>query len=89
MPEIIEIPVELTHFQLPEAVQERLQFLLDRQDIGKELTQAERREAEGLVELVEFLSLRERSICTSTPVLSYTFRHASPLQSNFDFPYTP
>jgi hypothetical protein len=30
MAEIIEIPVELTHFQLPEAVQERLQFLLDR-----------------------------------------------------------
>ncbi|HEY9612076.1 hypothetical protein [Allocoleopsis sp.] len=57
MPEIIEIPVELTHFQLPKAVQERLQFLLDRQDIGEELTQAERREAEGLVELVEFLSL--------------------------------
>lgn len=57
MPEIIEIPVELTYFQLPEAVQERLQFLLDRQDIGEELTQAERREAEGLVELVEFLSL--------------------------------
>jgi hypothetical protein len=57
MPEIIEIPVELTHFQLPEAVQERLQFLLARQDTGEELTQAERREAEGLVELVEFLSL--------------------------------
>lgn len=57
MPEIIEIPVELTHFQLPEAVQEHLQFLLDRQDIGEQLTQAERREAEGLVELAEFLSL--------------------------------
>ncbi|MEH1997249.1 MAG: hypothetical protein V7L00_00445 [Nostoc sp.] len=57
MAEIIEIPVELTHFQLPEAVQERLQFLLDRQDAGKVLTQGERREAEGLVELAEFLSL--------------------------------
>ena len=67
MPEIIEIPVELTHFQLPEAVQERLQFLLDRQDIGEELTQAERREAEGLVELVEFLSLlRLRSQCVAS-----------------------
>ena len=57
MAEIIEIPVELTHFQLPEAVQERLQFLLDRQDAGEALTLAERREAEGLVELAEFLSL--------------------------------
>lgn len=57
MVETIEIPIELAHFHLPEAVQERLQFLLDRQDAGKVLTQAERREAEGLVELVEFLSL--------------------------------
>lgn len=57
MPEIVEIPVELTHFQLPDAVEERLQFLLDRQDAGKELTKAERLEAQGLVELAEFLSL--------------------------------
>lgn len=58
MAETIEIPIELAHFQLPEAVQERLQFLLDRQDAGGQvLTQAERREAEGLIELVEFLSL--------------------------------
>ncbi len=57
MVETIEIPIELAHFQLPEAVQERLQFLLDRQDAGEVLTQAQRREAEGLVELVEFLSL--------------------------------
>lgn len=57
MAETIEIPIELAHFQLPEAVQERLQFLLNRQDAGEVLTQAERREAEGLVELVEFLSL--------------------------------
>lgn len=57
MPEIIEIPVELTHFRLPNALQERLQSLLDRQDAGQELNQAERQEAEGLVELAEFLSL--------------------------------
>jgi hypothetical protein len=57
MPEIIEIPIELTHFQLPEGVQERLQILLNRQDVGEELTPAERLEAEGLVELAEFLSL--------------------------------
>jgi hypothetical protein len=38
MPEVIEIPIELTHFQLPEAVHNRLQFLLDRQDSGETLT---------------------------------------------------
>ena len=57
MPEVIEIPIELTHFQLPEAVHDCLQFFLDRQDFGETLTQLERREAEGLVELAEFLSL--------------------------------
>jgi hypothetical protein len=57
MPEVIEIPIELTQFQLPEAVQVRLQFLLNRQDEGNVLSQAERHEAEGLVELAEFLSL--------------------------------
>ncbi|MGG6268715.1 hypothetical protein ACQ4M3_20970 [Leptolyngbya sp. AN03gr2] len=57
MSEVIEIPAELTPFKLPDAVQKRLQYLLDRQDAGQELTQAERQEAEGLVELAEFLSL--------------------------------
>jgi hypothetical protein len=57
MPEIIEIPIELTRFQLPQAVQARLQFLLDCQDEGNTLSQSERQEAEGLVELSEFLSL--------------------------------
>ena len=57
MPEVIEIPIELTYFQLPEAVQDRLQLLLDRQDDGEALTLLERQEAEGLVELAEFLSL--------------------------------
>jgi hypothetical protein len=57
MPEIVEIPIELTRFQLPQAVQARLQFLLDCQDQGNTLSPAERQEAEGLVELAEFLSL--------------------------------
>jgi hypothetical protein len=57
MLEIIEIPIELTRFQLPQAVQARLQFLLDRQDEGYTLSQVEQQEAEGLVELAEFLSL--------------------------------
>ncbi len=57
MQTVIEIPIELTHFQLPAAVQARLQFLLDRQDAGHPLSPSERQEAEGLVELAEFLSL--------------------------------
>jgi hypothetical protein len=57
MPEVIEIPIELTRFQLPQAVNARLQLLLDRQDEGTQLSQVERQEAEGLVELAEFLSL--------------------------------
>ncbi|UBF29383.1 hypothetical protein K9N68_17030 [Kovacikia minuta CCNUW1] len=57
MSEIIEIPIELAQFQLPQAVQARLQLLLDRQDEGDTLSQTEQQEAEGLVELAEFLSL--------------------------------
>ena len=57
MLDTIEIPRELVHFQLPAAVQARLQHLLDRQDAGETLTPQERDEAEGLVELAEFLSL--------------------------------
>lgn len=57
MPEVIEIPIELTQFQLPQAVQDRLDLLLDRQDEGDTLSLSERQEAEGLIELAEFLSL--------------------------------
>jgi HNH endonuclease len=65
MMETIEIPAELACFKLPEAVQARLQELLDRQDAGQTLTPEERREAEGLVELAEFLSfLRLRATPT-------------------------
>jgi hypothetical protein len=57
MIETIEIPAELARFELPEGLQARLEYLLDQQDAGDQLTAAERREAEGLVELSEFLSL--------------------------------
>jgi hypothetical protein len=53
----MEIPTHLMQFKLPKGVDERLQELLDRQDQGEPLTPAERREAEGLVDLAEFLSL--------------------------------
>jgi hypothetical protein len=53
----IDLPGELTRFQLPAAVNARLQSLLDRQDSGKPLTATERDEAEGLVNLAELLTL--------------------------------
>ena len=53
----IEIPDDLARFRLPDGVQERLHALLDKQDCGQPLTDAERREAEGLVNLADFLSL--------------------------------
>jgi hypothetical protein len=57
MAQSIDIPAELARFELPAGVQSRLQALLDKQDDGTPLTPAERQEAEGLVELAEFLSL--------------------------------
>jgi len=53
----IEIPADLARFCLPEGVQERLNTLLDKQEGGEPLTDSERREAEGLVDLVDLLSL--------------------------------
>ena len=53
----IEMPAGWEDFRLPEGVNNRLQTLLDRQDNGQTLTSAERKEAEGLVELAEWLSL--------------------------------
>ena len=67
MAQTIEIPVDLARFELPEAVQARLQALLDRQDAGQPLTAAERPEAEGLVELAEFPSLLHLLAQHATP----------------------
>jgi hypothetical protein len=53
----IEMPGDLEKLKLPRGVDERLQYLLDRQDRGEDLTPAERLEAEGLVNLAELLSL--------------------------------
>ena len=53
----LHAPGDLGKFRLPAGVQRRLNELLDRQDAGKPLTAAERREAEGLVEVAEMLSL--------------------------------
>jgi hypothetical protein len=53
----VDLPSDLARFRLPEAVDVRLQSLLDRQDSGQPLTTPERDEAEGLVNLAEFLTL--------------------------------
>jgi hypothetical protein len=53
----IEMPNDIPRFRLPTGVQARLQELLDRQDLGQSLTDAERSEAEGLVELADWLTL--------------------------------
>lgn len=53
----IDLPADLAQFRLPEGVAARLQDLLDRQDAGIPLTAQEREEAEGLVDVVEFLTL--------------------------------
>lgn len=53
----LEVPDDLARLRLPQGVQQRLTELLDKQDQGKPLTNAEQREAEGLVDLAELLSL--------------------------------
>ena len=54
----LEVPDDLTRFHLPEGVQHhRLDSLLDQQDRGVPLSSDERREAEGLVNLADLLSV--------------------------------
>jgi hypothetical protein len=53
----VDLPADLARFRLPAAVAARLRDLLDRQDSGQPLTQQEREEAEGLVNLSELLTL--------------------------------
>ena len=52
----IALPDDLPRFRLPAGVQARLTELLDRQDRGQPLTDAERAEAEGLVAVAETLT---------------------------------
>jgi hypothetical protein len=53
----LDLPADLEEFKLPPGVNHRLQDLLDRQDQGEQLTDSELKEAEGLVDLAELLSL--------------------------------
>lgn len=53
----LELPGDLKKIRLPKALDRKLESLLDRQDRGEKLSAIERSEAEGLVNLAEFLSL--------------------------------
>ncbi len=53
----VDLPGDMGRFRLPGAVAARLQTLLDRQDSGQPLTEQERAEAEGLVDLADLLTL--------------------------------
>ena len=53
----LEVPGDLARLSLPEGVDRRLQALLDKQDRGETLSDDERTEAEGLVNLADLLSL--------------------------------
>ena len=53
----IDVPDTLENLRLPAGVDERLQSLLDRLSEQGDLSAKERREAEGLAELAELLSL--------------------------------
>jgi hypothetical protein len=51
------MPADLEEFKLPPGVNHRLQDLLDRHDQDEPLNDGELKEAEGLVDLAELLSL--------------------------------
>ena len=53
----VQVPDDLAPFRLPPGVNARLQNPLDRQDDAERLTLAERKEAQGLVNLAELLAL--------------------------------
>ncbi|MFO0969885.1 MAG: hypothetical protein U0793_30380 [Gemmataceae bacterium] len=53
----IELPRRWARLRFPTALQDRLQELLDRQDLKGKLTPKERREATALAEMAEMFSL--------------------------------
>ncbi len=56
---VVELAVleEFDRLRLPDALNQRLQQLLDRQDRGEALNEAERTKADGPVDLAESLSV--------------------------------
>ena len=66
----IEMPTGWETVRLPTGVHHRLQELLNRQDAGQSLTPVEAEEAQGLVDLAEWMSLvclRSERIVRETP----------------------
>lgn len=53
----IHVPKDWRKFRMPPGLHERLQDLLDKQDREGQLSPRERREARGLTELVDMLSV--------------------------------
>ena len=53
----LELPEDWQALRRPEALQERLENLLDLQDMQGSLCSPERREAEALVQLIDMLAL--------------------------------
>ena len=53
----VELPEDWARFSLPPALDKRLTALLDQQDQTGRLSEAERREADALCELVDMLTL--------------------------------
>ena len=53
----LELPEDWQALQLPQALHERLQDLLDRQDEQGGLSSQERRQAAAMVQLVDLLAL--------------------------------
>jgi hypothetical protein len=68
----LEVPTDLARLRLPEGLDRRLQALLDKQDQGQPLTNDERAEAEGLVELAELLTLLRLRAEGSAPAAAPT-----------------
>jgi hypothetical protein len=52
-----DLPKDWRRFRMPSALHARLQDLLDKQDREGKLSPRERREAQGLTELVDMLSV--------------------------------
>jgi hypothetical protein len=53
----VELPAHLAKLHLPEGLDLRLQFLLDKQNQGTPLTPEEQAEAEAIVDMADLLTL--------------------------------
>jgi hypothetical protein len=53
----LNLPEDIARFVFPPALNDRLQSLLDKQDLQGDLSNEERREAQSLVDLSELISL--------------------------------